>query len=425
MPLDNRELASVILIAAFLGLALRKKGGRSAAAAVVRAALRPKILLPLLIMLGYVAVEVWLAAGLRLWNWGMAKDTTVWVLTAGLVLMFNFLQAAREEGFFKNQLLDTIRLVAFLEFFIALYPLSLIWELILQLVLGFLTLTSLIAAHDPRHAPVKRVIDGLLALVGLGIAAFTVQQAVASWGTIAAKQLLLDLFLPVWLTAGFLPFVFLLSLYAVYEELFIVSRVPFAVKCGVVASLGGRLREAHEFSRRHRFRLARCRTFADARAAVAEFRSARAKEALAAAEKERRLRQYAGATGCDAEGRRLDCREFKETQDALQWIWSCHAGHHGNHGPGYWSDILGILAGSFSRYGLPSEPGMVMSVRDDGGAWYAWRRTVTGWCFAIGAAGPPPDQWLYDGPEPPGGFPGSHPDWGDAPLLERVIRNWN
>jgi hypothetical protein len=54
-----------------------------------------------------------------------------------------------------------------------------------------------------------------------------------------------------------------------------------------------------------------------------------------------------------------------------------------------------------------------------GRAWYAWRRTVTGWCFAIGAAGPPPDRWEYDGPEPPGGFPSKGRGWGD-----KANRNW-
>jgi hypothetical protein len=60
-----------------------------------------------------------------------------------------------------------------------------------------------------------------------------------------------------------------------------------------------------------------------------------------------------------------------------------------------------------------------MKVAKNGKAWYAWRRTVTGWCFAIGAAGPPPDRWEYDGPEPPGRFPSKGRGWGD-----NANRNW-
>jgi hypothetical protein len=36
---------------------------------------------------------------------------------------------------------------------------------------------------------------------------------------------------------------------------------------------------------------------------------------------------------------------------------------------------------------LPAERGIVMKVCTDGRAWYAWRRTVSGWVFAVGGKG--------------------------------------
>ncbi len=51
-----------------------------------------------------------------------------------------------------------------------------------------------------------------------------------------------------------------------------------------------------------------------------------------------------------------------------------------------------------------------MHVSNDGQHWYAPRQATTGWWFAIGASGPPPDQWFYDGPVPPGSFP-AEPEW--------------
>jgi hypothetical protein len=49
---------------------------------------------------------------------------------------------------------------------------------------------------------------------------------------------------------------------------------------------------------------------------------------------------------------------------------------------------------------------------------------VTGWCFAIGASGAPPDQWEFDGPEPPTGFPGADAKWGAGPFTMDVNPNW-
>jgi hypothetical protein len=65
-----------------------------------------------------------------------------------------------------------------------------------------------------------------------------------------------------------------------------------------------------------------------------------------------------------------------------------------------------------------------VQVSPGGGSWHAWRRTPSGWVFAIGAAGPPPDQWEYDGAEPPSGFPGESPDWGSGPFDYDSAPNW-
>jgi len=78
----------------------------------------------------------------------------------------------------------------------------------------------------------------------------------------------------------------------------------------------------------------------------------------------------------------------------------------------------------FSGGGLSSDPGITMKLSKNGQAWYAWRRTVTGWYFAIGATGPPPNRWEYDGPEPPHGFPGKDPRWGERPFSDEANPNW-
>ena len=72
--------------------------------------------------------------------------------------------------------------------------------------------------------------------------------------------------------------------------------------------------------------------------------------------------------------------------------------------------------------GLPAEHGITMHVSKNGQSWYAWRRTPSGLCFGIGAAGPPPDQRFYEGMEPPRGFPKVSPDW-SLPPHERGL-NW-
>jgi hypothetical protein len=97
-------------------------------------------------------------------------------------------------------------------------------------------------------------------------------------------------------------------------------------------------------------------------------------------------------------------------------------GWYRRQGGRYRSDLLEII-GDFSTQGLKGEHGIELRVRRDGQAWYAWRRTVSGWVFAIGSAKNPPDQWLYDGADPPRGFPGKDKSWGKQ-LSTDASKNW-
>jgi hypothetical protein len=155
---------------------------------------------------------------------------------------------------------------------------------------------------------------------------------------------------------------------------------------------------------------------------VADFQESRREKARAVAEEQEQLRRYAGSDDTDAEGRRLDRREFRETMKALHWLAACMEGWYSNEDRGpkrYRADLLEAFGPDFFKpFGLPDH-GVIMKVAKNGKAWYAWRRTVTGWCFAIGAAGPPPDRWEYDGPEPPRRCPSKGQGWGD-----KANRNW-
>lgn len=92
--------------------------------------------------------------------------------------------------------------------------------------------------------------------------------------------------------------------------------------------------------------------------------------------------------GTDDDGRQLDQREFEETRRALRWLATCQMGWYRNRGGRYRQELLDIL-GDFTKQGLPAEHGIELHVAPDGQRWWAGRQTITGWYFAIGAAGPP------------------------------------
>jgi hypothetical protein len=176
------------------------------------------------------------------------------------------------------------------------------------------------------------------------------------------------------------------------------------------------LRDLNSPGRNCAWKLARVSSLREGLRVVSDHRRSLRQAEANERDAEQRLRDFAGVEGTDEEGRQLDQREFSDTRDALQWIATCQMGWYRTLGGQYKPDLLEILAYDSSLKRLPTDHGIHLVVAKNRRSWYAWRRTVSGYCFAIGAAKAPPDQWLYDGPEPPKGFPGRDPVWGSAPF---------
>jgi hypothetical protein len=382
-------------------------------------------------MVGYVVGEIWLGSKIGLWRIDLTKDTIVWFVVSALAFFIGYDQASKQPHFLRRRLLAAVSIAVFIEFFANLFVLNLIAEVTLQPFLLLLGLLIAVAESDERLRALRTPLNALLAVVGLSLLAYSVRQLFISWNAVDKPVVALQFALPIWLTIGILPFIYLLSLYSNYQSAFHAidvhsdnRRARLRAKLALVTRLHFRSRDSHAFGGWPWLeQIVSAPTFLSARRVVADFRESRREKEHAAAEEQERLRRYAGSDDTDAEGRRLDRREFKETMKALYWLADCMEGWYHNEergGKRYRADLLEVFGPDFFKpFGLPPDPGITMKVAKNGKGWYAWRRTVTGWCFAVGAAGPPPDRWEYDGPEPPGRFASKGRGWG-----EKANRNW-
>ncbi len=433
--LNNRELAALIWVSAFVLWAFSKKGARESSIGVVRAFLKPQILLLLATMLAWVGLELWVGESLAIWSVALAKSTILWTLCSAGALMFRLVQIdsdGNDRNFFQRTIRDTFCVAALIEFLVNLYVMSLPGELVFQIVVVVLSLMVTVASQKPEYKSAKVLCEWVLTLIGIALLAFSSRQIQLHWEQLDARELLLDFALPVWLTVGLVPLLYLFSIYVAYDAAFRAISWEKAGRGSRWRSLLALLSVLHfragtvrKFSSHWYFtrKLREAQTFSTARSVVAEALDDLNRKAEANLEEEERLRRYIGSQELDDEGRRLDRREFAETIHALYWLATCQMGWH-RKGGRYRRDMLRILGDDFTRYGLPKESGITLHIAQDCQSWYAWRRTITGWCLAIGAAGPPPDQWRYDGPEPPRGFPGKDSSWGDGPFADQVNRNW-
>lgn len=134
--------------------------------------------------------------------------------------------------------------------------------------------------------------------------------------------------------------------------------------------------------------------------------------------------RYRGSDEVDPSGARLDRREFSATRAALRGLYFNQLGWGQRRG-GYNPELVELMSSNFDWAGLPPQHGIRMVVTPDQRHWWAWRRTITGWCFGIGASRDLAEHpWYFDGPEPPPGGPHEVSDLWVSELDPRPSPNW-
>ena len=431
MILDNREIAVCIWTAVISLWCWSKPTIRSAVKRVMERLCQPAILILLSAMFMWIGLEIAVGTRLSLWNMDLAKSTVVWTVGSATLLCLNCVKAAKEPNFFKRIMLGALAVTVFVEFFVNLHVFSLPVELVLQLVIIILVMGAAVSGARRQDEKIKNTCEVLFGLIILWMLFYSVRQTHLRWGQIDTQSLCLELGLPIWLTLGIVPYLFLFSIILAYDSAFrrinaldAQMTAKWRACVTLLCSFHVRFRDLNGFTAYWLNSLAKAANIRAAHEVIREFRQRRRETALAEQVKLERLRRNAGMQGTDDEGRCLDQREFQETMDALMWLHTCQNGWYERSGGRYREDLLSILGDSFVRHGLPEGSGITLHVSQDGQSWYAWRRTVTGWCFAIGAQGPPPNCWEHDGSEPPKGFPGEDSVWGDHPYSDYCNPNW-
>ncbi|SDS89172.1 Uncharacterized membrane protein [Pseudarthrobacter equi] len=418
MEVNNREWALAIWLAAFLMLFLLVPASRRSVPGLLRIFFGHRIFVPFLIMVIYTGGVIAVLIGMGVWEAKLITPTIVWFLTIALINFMRVPRAMKEPRYFRKLAVSAVTVPVAVQFVVDMYPFSLISEILLQG--GFLLFSAVaaFAATGQQYAAARRILNVLIGLLVVVVVIHSAHEITAQWSRIdfggEAKKFLL----PIGLTAAFLPFLYGLTLYAAYESAashMKAVRPPKTPLARPVITLLARTAFSVEkiaaVTPRTRMVMAETSSW---RAASAAFDAGRVHEITRRqelADKQQRLLDNAGVAGTDGNCKRLDQREFEQTIRALSYLHFCQAGNYRNLGR-YRADLIDALGPeALASRGLPNEAAITMHVAKDGQGWWAWRRTVTGWVFAIGAIEAPNDRWEFDGPKVPAGGPGSDPSW--------------
>src|SRR5258706_13713871 len=217
---NNREKALIIWIVIVIVFFLINKNFRPSFLAVLKAFLARKIVTALLIMLAYITLVVFAASSLHIWDVSLLKDTIIWLFGTAVIMFVHYDKALKEKHFFKNVLLDNIKLAVFLQFIINWHVFNLVVEFLLVPVLFFIFALLAVASRKKEYQPVTNILQFLLAFYGIFLLVYALVQVIGNFSNFATLYTVKDFLLSPLLTIAFLPFVYFLALYATYEELF-------------------------------------------------------------------------------------------------------------------------------------------------------------------------------------------------------------
>lgn len=218
---NNREIAIIFWVIVALVWLLYYKKTRKEIPRLIKALMNKKILTMLLFMTLYVSGLIVGLERVGLWNVSShLKDTVVWALTVAFVMFLNVNNISKEEKNFRKILKDYVKLALVLEFIVGFYPFALLIELLLIPCMVFLGAFQAVAGMKEESAPVKKLITGVIGIIGFVLIWHSVAALLADINAFFSIERLIEFILPSLLTILFLPFIYFLALFMLYEQLF-------------------------------------------------------------------------------------------------------------------------------------------------------------------------------------------------------------
>ena len=225
--LNNRELAAVIWIAVLTLFALKVKDVRKCLRNLIAQAFIKKFNIVYVLMLSYIALILFGLSEIDLWDLTQSKTTIFWIALSAIPTIFKTNSLKDGNITFKSLVFDHFRLVAIVGVMVNSYVFGIIVEIIIFPIL--VILEKLIFVCDNNKTQENRLAHKFLNSI-MGVIAFLLilhglYGLYDNPEVLLTKQAVFDFLLPIVLTIAFIPFLYCLMVYSIYESVFITINI--------------------------------------------------------------------------------------------------------------------------------------------------------------------------------------------------------
>jgi len=162
------------------------------------------------------------------WDKSMLKDTVVWTVTVGFVMLAqSATKATKDDRYFKEIFLENIKLTVIVEFIVNLYVFDFWVELLLVPIAVLFGGMITVAERKPEYEKVLKFLNTCLVIFGIFSIMYAVFHLIAGFKDFATIQNLDGFLFPILMTFSFLPFAYIMAVYSCYETFFIRVKIAY------------------------------------------------------------------------------------------------------------------------------------------------------------------------------------------------------
>lgn len=246
--LSTRELASLIWTVILLIILLFRKDLRIQLKKLFTAALDINLwmlYLSFIIYAVFIIIALWLV---KFWNILLLNDSLIWLIFSGLGILFH-LHNTKDSYYFVKIVKNNITIAAIVEFITNMSSFSFLTEMICVPITLFLTILNIysdvLSKYQQNYKTAASCLNTLLWSICLIYFSYSIYRTVADFQTINWQVMLKQFLLPAVLTAAFVPYFWIITIYLKYERLFASCNVffrnknaeeQFKIKCYILYS---------------------------------------------------------------------------------------------------------------------------------------------------------------------------------------------
>lgn len=272
MPLNPRQLAIAIWLCVLLVFCLSKGDIRRSVLRVVRCVLEPTLFITALLSLAWVVGVVFALSWLGLWSLPLLWDSVAFAVIGTATLIRKMVESKDYSSrFYGRVVLQSLGLSALVSTLASTYTFGLVLELVLVPWLVILGAMLGVTQASDQYASLRKPVEVLIGLTGAAMLVQAVYGAVLDYRGFLSILTVQSLLLVFALTAAYVPYLYGLRVWMVYESALVPLRlgeekrlsVRFYARAKVALRFRLHLSRVEHFGKGAANGLSRCATRAD------------------------------------------------------------------------------------------------------------------------------------------------------------------